>query len=819
VLEAEIASLLSNLAGQILGDAWTAVRPRLAVLLRLRGRRQDESVLGELEEARATAGAGDQDEARRQIEDLLRPVLDAIAAEQTSLVSEMRELLATTTAAAPARPLARIAISAMDDFENHDAELLAMDAALAAGRDTPGPTVLVAYGPRGIGLTTLARQFLIRHRDEFGTGPELSAVLARDADGRLPDAEAVLDGWFRLLHVPAGEVPADLPGKMAKFAQLTASGPVFVLLEDVALASQVKHFLPASAQGVVLVTSRQLPRSLAAELHATPFRIEPLPPEHSKRLLIRSGRLAQYAASHGAAIDTAVGACAGNPLLVRIAGAQMLFDQPYSIGEFVTALADRSPGTRLGAFDMDERSGAEIFDAGYRDLCRRAPDAAEVYRCLGTHPTGEFDEDVVAAMAPGLGGGARGRAIRTLMDASLVERAGGGLYRLISGLVHAHAAECARAGLTAQERASLRRRCVNYYVDLVERFDASLSPRHRHDPAGAYTRYGLLPADAQDIMVEELVRRRQILKAVVRAAHEAGTETAGTEAEWYYDATWRLAQGLWTFYLRCGFHADWIEVYGLACAAALECGDLLALARMHYGSGFAHLDRWARADPAAAREQFERALELVGPALRREDASAQETEGWRRTWSSVLEGMGLLENRLGDSELALVRFDEALSALDGVDHPRGKALIALHRGPVLRKLLRYDEADAVLVAARADFLALTPPDTFNAAKASARYGEVRWAAGRTAEALTAFDEAVAGLSKPRHGYQRAQILLSRGDLLHARGESGRARADWSAAAELFRAAGSERVEDAERRLTAGPDRPDPGPASPGGADR
>jgi tetratricopeptide (TPR) repeat protein len=553
-----------------------------------------------------------------------------------------------------------------------------------------------------------------------------------------------------------------------------------------------------------------------SDVHAKPTRIRPLLPEHSRRLLISSGSLAPYATSHEAAIDKAVGVCEGNPLLVRIAGAQMFFDQPYGIDEFATALSDHRPEIRLGAFDVDERSGAEIFDAGYRELCRRSPDAAHIYRCLGLHPTAEFDEDVVAAMAPGLGGRVRAKAIRALLDACLIERTEGGMYRVISGLVHAHAAGCARVELPGQECAAVRDRWIRHYVDLVERSDAGLSPRYRHDPAGAYTGYALLAADAQDLLVEELVRRRQILKAAVRAAYDAGAHDG-----WSYEATGRLAQGLWTFYLRCGFHSDWVEVYDLAARAALECGDLLALARAHYGLGFAHLDRWSQEDRAAAREQFERALELVRPALDRPDRPAPEVEGWRRTRSSVLEGMGVLENKLDRPEQALARFDEALTALDGVDHPRGRALIALHRGPVLTKLLRHGDADAVLVAARAEFLALTPPDAFNAAKASARYGEVRWAAGHTAEALTAFDEAVAGMGGPRHGYQRAAVLLSRGDLLDERGESRRARADWSAAAELFRAAGSNRVGDAERRLarhrpdSPDPDRPDPGEPDPG----
>jgi tetratricopeptide (TPR) repeat protein len=805
-LEPEIASLLTNLAGEVLSDAWSAVRPRLAALLRLRGGDGDARVLGDLEDARAASAAGSPAEALARVEAALRETLGTLAAEQTSLAAEVRELLAASRDAR-ARRLPRIPVSAVSDFENHEAELRGMDAAWEAGRGAAGPTLLFLYGPRGIGLTTLARHWLLRHRDTFGAGPQLSAVLARDADGAPPDPAAVLDTWFRLLHVPVEEVPSELAAKVAKFQQLTAEGPVFVLLEDVALASLARHLLPGSSLGVVVVTGRELMRSLVSDLHAAAFKVGPLLPEYSRRLLISSGRLAPYATSHEAEIDKAVSVCEGNPLLVRIAGAQMRFDQPYGIGEFATALSDRRPGIRLGAFDVDERSGAEIFDAGYRELCRRHPEAAEVYRYLGLHPTAEFDEDVVAAMAPDLGGRTRAKALRTLRDSSLVERVDGGMYRVISGLVHAHAAERARADLPAAEREAARRRCVGYYVDLAERTDAGLSPRYRHDPPGAYARYEPLAAEAQDVLVEALTRRREVLRAAVRAAYEAGARDP-----WFYDATCRLAQGLWTFYLRCGFHSDWIEVYDLGCRAALESlerGDLLMLARMQYGLGFAHLDRSGPGDPEAARGAFEQALELVGPALARPETPAGEAEGWRRTWSSVLEGLGKLEDGLGRPEQALARFDAALAALEGVDHPRGRALIALHRGPVLGRLGRYADAEAVLVTARQEFLAPPRPDRFNAAKASARLAEVLVAAGRAEEALAAFATAVAGLGGPRHGYQRAAVLLSRGDLLHARGEAGRARGDWAEAAELFRAANSARAAEAEQRLAG---HPGPGPS-------
>lgn len=801
MLESEITSLLTTVTGAILTDAWTSVKPRLAVLLRRGGRGQDDHVLAELaelEELRANAASApgeERDGAAERVEEVLRTLLGTLLAEQSSLAAEVRELRAAASLA-EARPLARIAVPSLNDYENNDALLRQMDEAWEAGRTTPGPTVMYVYGSRGVGITALAHQWLLRHRDVFAAGPELSAGMARNAFGELADPLTVLESWFRDLYVPAEELPADPDARVRKFRQVTGEGPVFVLLEDVALASQVEQLLPGSPDSVVLVTSNALLRNLVGRLHAKPFKIEPLGRFHSKRLLVKVGGLAEFETRYAAQIDQVLDVCRGHPLFLRIAGSQMVFDLPHSIDHFATALSDPDRGVGLGAFDVDEHSGAGIFDPVYRHFCDSAPDAALVYRCVGLHPTAEFDADVVRAMTPGLGDTTRERALRALMDANLIERADAG-YRTVSGLVHAHAAECARADLPEDERGAVRRRWIQHYVDLAERSDAGLSPRHRHDPAGAYGSYARVAEADQDALVEQLEFRRRTLRIAVRTAYEAQC----------YDAAWRLPQGMWTFYLRCGFHSDWIETYMVACDAALECGDLLALATMRYGLGYAHLDRWSEAldDPALARDGFEQALDLVRPTPGRLQEAQEEGEGRRRTRSSVLEGMGVLERKLGNHQEALGYFDAAHDALEGIDHPRGRALLDLHRGPVLTALGRHDEAAARLLSARSQFRALPEPDTFNAAKSLARYGDARLAAGHPTEALTAFTEAVSGMDGLRHGHQRAQVLLARGDVLREHGELRQARTDWTEAGALLRRANSSRAQEAARRLADWPD--------------
>ncbi|MFD7894169.1 NB-ARC domain-containing protein [Streptomyces sp. NPDC059743] len=838
------------LVGALVTDGWAALKSRAAALMRRGGGQEgDEALLRELEELRArlprpsAAVTASTAETERRLRDrLLRLLADepSVAGELRALIGQTQETVINhgtmvvteqahvsssvvhhnyfaAPAAVPVPVLPRIVAPPVRHYENNERLLQRMDETWAACRAARVQALMYVVGVPGIGRTALTHRWLDRRRDEL-TGPQLHASLARDVWGNPAAPMAVLERWFRELGVPAQDVPADPDSRTAYFRTLTANGPVVVLLDDVVLASQVIPLLPGSPDSAVLMTSNIILPGVIGGLDAELLRMEPLEHPHGRRLLAKVGRMgddtAEYAA-YATELGQIADACQGHPLALRVAGAQLAVGHPGRIQELARELTDRA--TRLRALDMDdELSVTVVFAPAYRGL---APEAAHLYRCLGLHPTADFDMDVVRAVAPGGEAGAGGaadvdaeggalRALRALVLANLVEQTGPGTYRMPHALIHDHALACARSDMAEEDREAALDRLLQSYVDIAERADTALSSRYRHDPTGAYAAHAAARAaarvsasveDMEDMedraaVLAGLERRRDALRYAVRLACDTGR----------YEMAWRLAQALWTFYLRCGYHTDWIETYTWACDAAQECGDLTALARMRYGLGFAHLDRWSAAegDPRAARERFEQALDLVrprnGPAA---EGQRRTTEGQRRTESSVLEGLGLMENRLGNAEQALENLTAALRALDGIDHPRGRALLAFHRGPVLTSLARHDEAAAELLSARAQFAALPEPDRYNEARALARYAEARQAAGQPAEALRAFDEASRLMSEHGPAYQQAVILLLRGDLLYGEGDGDRAAVDWSAAVDLFRQARSPRAEEAEGRLT------------------
>lgn len=815
-----IASVATTVAGTVGTDAYTAFKSRVGALFRRGRQEQGDSFLGELEERRSdlTLARDRGDEARvaelnQGIEELLRSELGRLLDEQPSLAGELRELHtevrnvvtngtsvvgdqthvsnvynhyynggpATPRGPLPitAVPLPRIALWPLKHYENNDSLLRRMDAVWAQGQAAGVAATMYVQGVPGSGTSAVARKWLRNHEGDL-TGPQLEASLGRDPWGNLPEPSAILERWFRELGVPAADVPADPGERSAYFRRLAARGPIVVLLEDVVVASQVEPLLPGTPGSVALITSQfRLPR-LVRTVGAEPFEMKPLGRVHSRQLLVNVCGMDGDTTAYEKELDLIADGCGDLPLALWIAGAQLALGHAGRMRELAAELSDRT--TRLEALNMDDEISAAL-DPGYRGL---APDAARLYRRIGLHPAGTFEADAVRAMLPDLDTAARNRVLQQLIAANLIEPDGGGGHRVRHHLIHDHALACALADEPAEDREAVLDRIIAHYLEFAERAEAALSSRHRHDPAGTYAAYAPTGSVDAPEVIASLERRRESLENVVRLAHEKGR----------HEQAWRLAQGLHTFHLKCGLHSPWITTHELALASAHECRDQMAIARMHFELGFAHLDRWStrQGDPQTAREHFEHALELVRPA----DGNA--TEGQRRTESSALEGLGLLERKLGHPAAALEYYALGLDALNGIDHKRGLALFALHRGVACTALRRHDEAVRELGSARAQFADLAVPDHYNEARALTRLAEDRRAAGQPAEAVRALDEAIEIMTVHGSAYRRAGILLLRGDLLSARGDHARATLDWVTAGDLFREANSLRAQEADQRL-------------------
>ncbi|WP_225830570.1 hypothetical protein [Streptomyces sp. NK08204] len=797
-MAAEIAALAGVGAASVVqlvvneGFAWT--KERIRSLLRT------GEAAGEQDPGQGGSEGAREAEVDRLLGELAdaqhRGDADALDAAEEALTAWLQELLARHPQAEPRlraltgpftghRPAATVS-SAFLHYVNNEPAFQRMDAHWARCREAAAVTVFFLSGLPGVGKRTTARRWLHTHADVFTDEP-LHADLAVTEPARRADPAAVLERWLDQLGVRREERPADVADKadLVRRTVRERGRPFAVLLENVTTTAQLRPLLPDSPHAVVLITGQTEPPGLHQVLDAEAVRLGPLTEQHALELLCRVSRSTEDPETFRPLLSY-VG---GLPLALRLLAGHLRTPGPGGVADVLEQLTDRAGRQEL--LRPADDSLTRAFDLGYAGL---DAGAARLYRSLGLHPRVEVQLDAVYALLPERDPAAVRRDLRALLVAGLVERWGVDAY-LLHPYVHDHAAERAEREDPEAERAATEGRIVTHYRDLAERAEAALSGRWRHDPMGSYAARQR-PAPGAD-PERDLVRRRAALLAAVHLAARTGR----------HEDAWRLCQGLWTVQLRTGSHAEWIESRRIGWESARTSGDRMAEARMRFEWGFGHLDRWsvAEGDPARAREHLTEALRLTGldatgvdgPATAAQ-AEGDPGEGERRTASSALEALGLLELKLRRPELALDRFDQALAALGGLPHPRGRALLDLHRSRALSALNRHNDAERTLARARAEFDRLG--DSFNLGKTWLRYAEDRHACGQPAAALEASGRAADCLRSAGNDYFQAVALLLKGDILRELGRP--AGAEWTAARDLFEQAGSSRAEEARARLAA-----------------
>lgn len=89
------------------------------------------------------------------------------------------------------------------------------------------------------------------------------------------DPYAVLEGFLRLLGVPAHRIPHDLTARSAAFSDRLAGTRALIVLANAATAEQVRPLLPAAPGCLTLVTKPPQPRRPAADGPVHPQRVHP----------------------------------------------------------------------------------------------------------------------------------------------------------------------------------------------------------------------------------------------------------------------------------------------------------------------------------------------------------------------------------------------------------------------------------------------------------------------------------------------------------------------------------------------------------------
>ncbi|MEU9122911.1 NB-ARC domain-containing protein [Streptomyces sp. NPDC048506] len=651
-------------------------------------------------------------------------------------------------------------------FVDRTDECGAFDELVAGLGGRRSPLVTAVVGPAGVGKTGLVVHWAHGRREDFPGGVFYAEMSPRESL-RPVDAASVLETFIGALGTPRSEMPAELGALAAHFRLLTEAEPSLVVLDGVVTAGQVGSLLPGHPASMVLVTSRnQLVKLRAAGAYQPEIReLKVLEDEDCTELFLGVSASERQQPVDDEALRVVIPALAGLPIAARVAGA--LAADPLYGG--VRGLA-RQLAARSSLVEVLEMG--DVFAPSYQALDAAAQRA---FRVLGAHPTREFADALVEEVA---GGGATGlRVRRTLLEGNLLERAAEDRCRM-NRLVHEYAAERARADAVDGAVDLL----VDWYLRRSAATDLLVSGRWRHGPL--FARPELLTGvfDDEEQALDAMEADRENLAAVAELALRTNRP----------EAVCRLAEATHGFFFRRKHHALWLEVCRHAVEAAEDVTAPLSpleRARTYYEAAFAHVDRGAAEDLAAARGYYERALE----------AARSVSHG--RTASSALEGLGQIAARQGRPAEALELFGAALRELDDIDHPRGRALLEYHQGWAASAAGRHEEAARRLRSARRQFAALSRPDRYNEARSLTRYAQARLAADRPDEALAPLDEALAlfeGRGAPK---ERADVLLVRGDVRAARGEGERAAADWESALATYREIGSVRAEEARGRLS------------------
>lgn len=657
-----------------------------------------------------------------------------------------------------------------DVFVDRDPVFAELERAAAGRAARSTPLIVVLTGLGGMGKTATALRWLHRLRRHF-PGGQLQADMSPHGHLEPLDPYSVLQGFVQELGTRADERPAGQAALEAHYRSLTARGPLLVLLDDVVNVGQVRPLLPAHPGSVVVVTSR-MPLTALKARHPSMLSLTLGSLDGKASAELFRAVAGEDAVPGATALESVLAACGGYPLAVRIAAARAgeLYEFGEDPAELARELSDQR--TRLEALEVDDLSVPQVLGAVHFSL---ADGPAALYRALGAHPTPEFSRELVRRLA------GNDADVRTLVRERVLEPAGEGRVRMHQ-LVHDHARS---VGTAADEPAVDR--LLEWYLRRAAAVERLVSDRWRYGPVfagpepGGEDDSGFADAGFADAgeALDAFEPDRANAVAATRLAHDLGR----------YAMAWQLAEALRGFFFRRKYHRDWIEVCELGLKAAGACGDDLASARTHYELAFAHADRGDATGAGTAGRHYREALRLASAA------------GHARTESSALEGLGLLALREGSAEEAAEHFRQAFRALDGLDHPRGRALLTFHLGRAHAAGHRHQEAADLLLRARRMFAELPGrPDRFNEAKSLWHHARARLRADRPDEALPGLDEAVTLITGCGAPKEHADILLDRGDLLATQDRRREAEADWRQALGLYEQANSALAERARERL-------------------
>lgn len=348
-------------------------------------------------------------------------------------------------------------------FVGREDELTELDMMLK--QDQAAAAILTGVG--GSGKLALAVHWGHRHRDEFPDGQLYVNLRGYDTAEPLAPIEA-LGSMLRSLGHPGESIPTDLDEAAALYRSLLADREMLVILDNARTVAQVRPLLPGGRGTVTIVTSRERLRGLIATCGARSVTLHPLGTRDAVGLLASVAGEERLRADPEAA-RRITELCAGHPLALRVAGANLASRSHDSVSEFAAELAEDNDRLKLLSVDGDPSAAVTAtFDRSFAAL-EREP---QLLLCrLGLLPGEDFTAELAMAICPGPEA-AFERSLAALVDSHLLANHRPGRYRF-HDLVRLYARQRQKELLTETERERTIERCIDWHrrTRLVEEFD------------------------------------------------------------------------------------------------------------------------------------------------------------------------------------------------------------------------------------------------------------------------------------------------------------------------------------------------------------
>ncbi|PKT68599.1 hypothetical protein CW362_34235 [Streptomyces populi] len=672
----------------------------------------------------------------------------------------------------PGSPVPRQLPHDLPDFIGREKEMATL-LATAERSPCPAPRAVVVSGMGGVGKTALVLHAAHRLAAAF-PGGQLYADLRGFGAGEPRTPFDVLGRFLMDLGVSGRSLPEDVDDRAALYRAALADRQVLIVLDNARDTHQIGPLLPGNGSSAVLVTSR---RALAGPHGATRIVLHPMAEDEQHRMLERfCGEDALRTDPESASL--VLDACAGLPLALRIAGAQLATRPTWSLNTLARRLS--RGGSRLRALAVDHLAVHDTFVLSYNGLRDSGQpmerEAARAFRLLGLWPSHPVAPEAAAALL-GEPLADTTDVLDLLADTHLLQATDTGGYRF-HDLVGEFAEQCVLAEEPEAEREAALLRLVTWYSAAAHKANSLTAPVvHLGPPQAAAP----LPDfhDGRDALAW-FVREMPALKAVIELAGRTSRP----------ELAWRTANAMLGYGHAYWWVGEWMQCLTKAMAWARRHDDLMGQAYLHNALGAANGMAY-RNDECLAHLQ-------AALALHRETGNGDGQ-------ATVLGNLAMVHHQAGRLREAIAALEESRLLRLQLGHTQDSATVLSGKGFLLRA--GGDAAAALEAYAQAlETFRSQGLDKF-VAGGLFNIAECLRILGRSTEAFAAYAESLTLARKMDDQDAVADILHGTAQMHHEVGDLEQARVHWEEARAVAREYGLQKVleESAEALASLGED--------------